>query len=144
MSRFKGSARPARPAAQAQDAILDGELVCLDQEIGKPLFHELLGGGGPCAYAVFDLLWLNGRDLRPLPLWRRKKALLKLIPRNRGVLLRVKSWKGKGIELSAATQELDLEGVRGQAQERFLDLPDPLVQDQEPELQPGGGSVRPI
>lgn len=27
------------------------------------------------AYAAFDLVWLNDRDLRVLPLWRRKRAL---------------------------------------------------------------------
>ena len=31
------------------------------------------------AYAAFDVLWLNGRDLRNLPLTRRKKRLEQLV-----------------------------------------------------------------
>lgn len=31
-------------------------------------------------FCAFDLLWLNGRDLRELPLVERKRSLRKLIP----------------------------------------------------------------
>lgn len=111
MKRFQTLADQLRPKVKARNAVLDGEIVCLDRDTGIPQFYELMRGAGSCYYAAFDVLWLNGRDLRLQPLWRRKRALLRLIRRNNGALLRVKSWKGKGIELFAAAQALDLEGI---------------------------------
>lgn len=55
---------------------LDGELVALDDE-GKSSFQLLqsrnLGAQPPLFYYVFDILNLGGRDLRGLPLTRRKE-----------------------------------------------------------------------
>lgn len=42
-----------------------------------PDFYALMLRRETPAYAAFDLLWLNGRDLRAQPLWRRKMALKK-------------------------------------------------------------------
>jgi hypothetical protein len=44
-----------------RDAILDGEVVALDQE-GRQDFQLLMRGGGNLHYAVFDVLWLKGKD----------------------------------------------------------------------------------
>jgi len=44
-----------------------------------PDFNALFFARRAPAYAAFDLLWLNGRDFRPLPLWRRKNALRRLV-----------------------------------------------------------------
>jgi ATP dependent DNA ligase-like protein len=65
--------RPLRPTAQLpiQDAILDGELVCLDAD-GRSMFMELMRRRQDACYYAFDLIWLNGVDLRPLPLLDRK------------------------------------------------------------------------
>src|SRR5918911_2628674 len=50
----------------AKSAILDGEILSINSE-GQPIFRDLLkSGAGSLAYAVFDLLWLNGKDLRGL------------------------------------------------------------------------------
>ncbi len=57
-----------------QDAILDGEATGVWGEQGEPLFH------------VFDLPWLNGRDLTRLPLHARRAAL-EALPLRRPVLL---------------------------------------------------------
>ena len=43
------------------DAILDGEIVVLD-ETGKPQFYELLRRRGEPVFYAFDCLMLNGRD----------------------------------------------------------------------------------
>jgi bifunctional non-homologous end joining protein LigD len=48
------------------DAILDGEIICAD-ETGRPIFIEMLRGRHPMCFIAFDLLWLNGEDLRPDP-----------------------------------------------------------------------------
>jgi bifunctional non-homologous end joining protein LigD len=52
---------------RVNDAIIDGEIVCLDSE-GRSIFNELLHRKGVPAFYAFDLLYLNGRDLRQLPL----------------------------------------------------------------------------
>jgi hypothetical protein len=43
--------------------ILDGEVVALDPE-GRQDFRSLLARKGNLHYAAFDVLWLNGKDLR--------------------------------------------------------------------------------
>jgi bifunctional non-homologous end joining protein LigD len=59
--------------------VLDGEAVahCAD---GLPDFHRLLGDGKAtaCLYA-FDLLDIDGEDLRPLPLEQRKERLARAL-----------------------------------------------------------------
>jgi bifunctional non-homologous end joining protein LigD len=36
---------------------------------------------GPFCFYAFDLVWLDGKDLRGLPLIKRKALLRKLLPR---------------------------------------------------------------
>lgn len=62
-----GTGRAARDELRIRSAILDGEIVSLDEE-GRQIFRRMLAGRGHLHYAGFDLLWLNGRDLRSLPL----------------------------------------------------------------------------
>src|ERR1700686_932428 len=59
---------------KVKNAVIDGELVCLDAE-GRSIFNELLHRKGVPAFYAFDLLYLNGRDLRQLPLVERKEKL---------------------------------------------------------------------
>src|SRR5690242_9909256 len=54
--------------------ILDGEVICLDQD-GRPQFNQLFYRRGEPYFYAFDLLYLNGRDLRQLPLIERKRIL---------------------------------------------------------------------
>ena len=49
-----------------QNAILDGEIVCLDKN-GVSRFYQLLHGKAEPVFYAFDLLWLPGEDLRPEP-----------------------------------------------------------------------------
>src|ERR1043166_8539902 len=58
-------------ALPLEATILDGEIVHLDTD-GKPLFYDLLRRSSPQHFVAFDLLWLNGRDLRGLPLIDRR------------------------------------------------------------------------
>jgi bifunctional non-homologous end joining protein LigD len=63
-------------------AILDGEVVILD-ESGKSDFQLMQNYQktmtGDLYYYIFDLLYLNGHDLRELPLIERKEILKKLL-----------------------------------------------------------------
>jgi bifunctional non-homologous end joining protein LigD len=61
------------------DAILDGEVVCLDAQ-GRSQFAPLLFRRGDPVFAVFDIVWLNGEDLRSMPLLYRKRRLAQLLP----------------------------------------------------------------
>lgn len=45
------------------EAVLDGEIVCLDDR-GRPQFYDLLRRRGEPIFYAFDLLWLDGEDLR--------------------------------------------------------------------------------
>jgi ATP-dependent DNA ligase len=64
-------------AWKAKTAILDGELVSLDDE-RRDRWNLLLRRRPEPAFYAFDLLWLNGKDLRQLPLIERKKRLSQL------------------------------------------------------------------
>jgi len=75
------------------DAILDGEIICAD-EPGRPIFLEMLRGRHPVCFVAFDLLWLNGEDLRPLPLIERKAGLETLQSHRRGSRVDRRSWEG--------------------------------------------------
>jgi hypothetical protein len=73
------------PSAEALgelgDRHLDGEIVALDNT-GHPRFEWLVNRGpqkGTLVYYVFDLLSLDGKDLRRLPLEKRKARLAKLL-----------------------------------------------------------------
>jgi bifunctional non-homologous end joining protein LigD len=72
------------------EAVLDGEIVVLDEE-GKSHFQLLQNYGNTrsdrLVYYVFDLLYLDGHDLRSLPLRRRKEILAEVIGRRAAVRL---------------------------------------------------------
>jgi len=99
----------------ADEAVLDMEAVVLDGH-GKSNFQSLqnaLGEGGDSksivAY-VFDLLYLNGKDLTPLPLLERKRKLETLLGKSK--TLRYSGHViGQGEEMFAKACEAGLEGI---------------------------------
>lgn len=108
--RFDELSAILREQIDARDAVLDGEIVALDRN-GRPSFRELMRRTSTVAYAVFDVLWLNGRDLRPLPLERRKRLLDLAVPANTAHVMKVLSIESDGAALFKATEKLDLEGI---------------------------------
>ena len=93
------------------DAILDGEIICAG-ETGWPIFIEMLRGRHPVCFVAFDLLWLNGEDLRALQLVERKARLKRLLRRRSNHLIaEALSIGGRGRALLAAVEEHDLEGI---------------------------------
>jgi bifunctional non-homologous end joining protein LigD len=81
MRRFGALSQQIRALLTGQRAILDGEIVVLDSE-GRSIFADLMMGRGEPSYCAFDLVWLNGRDLRHKPLLERKRMLRQLVPKN--------------------------------------------------------------
>lgn len=96
---------------KVKNAVLDGELVCLDAE-GRSIFNELLHRKGSPIFYAFDLLYLNDRDLRQRPLIERKRLLRDVIDKSR--LLDVvcgKYVEGRGVDLFREVCDRNLEGV---------------------------------
>jgi len=84
--KFKSVAK-AVAALQADSAILDGEVVATDPA-GQPSFQVLqnrgkLPPGHQLIYYVFDLLFLNGQDLKRKPLSERRAALPQILKNTR-------------------------------------------------------------
>lgn len=101
--------RVARVIA-GREVILDGDIVSLDAR-GRPVFRDLLKGRGFLAFAASDLLWLDGHDLRPLPLAERKRRLADLLPHDTGPLYKVFTLVEHGRALFEATRKMELDGV---------------------------------
>jgi bifunctional non-homologous end joining protein LigD len=59
------------------EALIDGEAVALDEK-GRSRFEALQQGGESMLYA-FDLLWLDGQDLRGRPIEERRELLASLL-----------------------------------------------------------------
>ncbi|MES3037850.1 MAG: DNA ligase D [Bdellovibrionota bacterium] len=98
------------------DVIIDGEVVALDQE-GRSDFQNLQnsmssGRTGDIVFYGFDLLYLNGEDLRELPLIERKAKLQKLIKSARQNLLRFSEhFEVEGHSFLKAACSFKLEGI---------------------------------
>ena len=106
-----------------REAVLDGEIVCFDEQ-GRPSFELLqrrmhvtapatvrrLAQRTPVVYAIFDLLYLDGHSLCELPYSERRARLEELD-------LGGPAWRvpaahfGAGERLLAATREQGLEGL---------------------------------
>ena len=93
-------------------AIIDAEVVCSGED-GVPDF-ELLHDRANDHIAVacaFDLLMLNGEDLRRKPFADRKAALRKVLRRSRKGIQYVEHTEGDGEEMFQAACKLGLEGI---------------------------------
>jgi len=96
---------------KVKDAIVDGEIVRLDSE-GRSIFNELLFRRGCPIFYAFDLLYLNGRDLRQLPLIERKEKLRAVIDRSElPDVICGKYIEGRGVDFFKAVCQHNLEGV---------------------------------
>ncbi len=109
-TRFKNLCQSIATDLKADNAILDGEIVCLDDQ-GRSRFYDLMFHRGEPYFYAFDLLWMDGADLRDLPLVERKRKLRKLIPRTPSSVLYLDHINGKGVALFKLCCERDLEGV---------------------------------
>ena len=95
---------------RAQTAVLDGEIVCLD-ETGQTNFENLLFHRGEPRFYAFDLLSSEGTDLRYLPLEQRKHGLRALLPQIGERLLYCDHVELAGEEFFWLACQRDLEGI---------------------------------
>src|SRR4029079_19599923 len=63
---------------KAKEVVLDGEVVALDEK-GAARFQLLQQGERRERIFVFDVLWLDGRDLRQLTYLERRKILERVL-----------------------------------------------------------------
>jgi bifunctional non-homologous end joining protein LigD len=108
----------------AKTAILDGEIAALDEH-GVPSFERLqrritvadpasiaaLARNTPVVLFLFDLLYLDGYDLRSLPLIERKSLLKQIV--TPGDLIQYSEHFDDGAALLEAVKQRGIEGVVG-------------------------------
>src|SRR5438270_3324041 len=96
----------------ARQAVLDGEVVVLDEE-GRPSFQLLQNRGTesrPMQYLVFDIVYFDGQRLFKVPLEDRKR-LLRDVVRDAAVLRYSDHVLGQGKAFFKAAQQKRLEGI---------------------------------
>ena len=89
---------------------LDGEIVCFGTD-GKPDYYDLLRRRSPQHFCAFDLISLDGQDLRNHSLIERKRLLRSLIPAQPCAVVYVDYIVGLGTRFFDACCRLDLEGI---------------------------------
>ena len=94
-------------------AILDGEAAVPDQRGVTHIDHLNAARDAPerLAFFAFDLLWLNGEDLRRRPLLERKATLTKLLRRAPERVVYSDHWSGDGRDLFRKVGEFGGEGI---------------------------------
>src|SRR5918995_2197846 len=105
----------ALAALPAQDLILDGEAVVADSR-GVPdfgLLHADLAAGRKdrLLYYAFDLLYLDGLDLRGARLTERKRLLRELLAGASERILFAEHLEGEGAEIQERACAMGLEGI---------------------------------
>jgi bifunctional non-homologous end joining protein LigD len=108
--RFSDLAKAIPGDITADDAVLDGEIVVLDSN-GQSLFYELMRSRAVPIFAAFDLLWLNGTDLRDQPLLERKRRLRRIVRKRAKRMLYVDHIKQNGKAMFAEVCKRDMEGI---------------------------------
>ncbi|HKD80929.1 MAG TPA: DNA ligase D [Candidatus Angelobacter sp.] len=129
--QFAPVAEALQQCVKAETAIIDGEVVALDEK-GKPSFQHLQNYTGfgtkpalkgvappPLNFFAFDLLYLNGYDLRKAALIDRRQLLASILLPSESVRYS-DHFAGKGEELLQAVRAQGLEGIIAkQAQSRY-------------------------
>lgn len=95
------------------NAIVDGEIVVLEEN-GKSNFGALQNwrseADGEIYFYVFDVLWLNGKDLMQIPLSERRNILKQMIQGNNIIRLS-ENFEVSGIKFFNTVKKMGLEGI---------------------------------
>ncbi|MEO8875375.1 MAG: DNA ligase D, partial [Polyangiaceae bacterium] len=114
-SRFPEVAK-AVAALPARELVFDGE-ACAIGDDGVPSFQKLQRwlsherAGSSLTFPVFDLLWLDGRDLRKEPLENRRSLLEDLVKGAPAPLSFAAAMEGDFTDILAVAREAGLEGL---------------------------------
>jgi bifunctional non-homologous end joining protein LigD len=113
-------------ALKVKDAIIDGEIVALDEQ-GRSSFQllqqfEMGREKPPLYYYVFDILRLNGKDVRNRPLVERKSMLESILP-ERNSIIRYSAALGENANsLLQQARKLGLEGLIGKKKDSTYEV----------------------
>ena len=109
--RFEKLAALLRVALKTSRVIIDGELVAFDDS-GMPDFWAVNQARVQARINVlaFDLMMLNGRELRPQPLIERRRRLMSLVEERGGPLRYSEDFSDASV-LLAACEKMGMEGV---------------------------------
>ena len=110
LSRFEALADQVAAVLDVDEALIDGEVIATD-ETGRPQFYELLRVPRRASYVAFNVLWLDGTDLRSLPLDERRQRLQGILPKGSPIVSEALSVAGRGRELFELMCANDLEGI---------------------------------
>jgi bifunctional non-homologous end joining protein LigD len=95
------------------NAVVDGEIVVVNDK-GIPDFSDLQGwrseADGHLNYYLFDILWLDGKDLMQLPLTERREILRSVVPQN-SIIKHSENFDATGKEFFALAERMGLEGI---------------------------------
>lgn len=100
---------------KCQFALIDGEVIVRDKN-GLSGFAALRAAieGAPHRLVMFafDLLWLEGQDLRRMPLFERREKLRRLLPKDRRCPIQFSEhYEGDGAALFKHACAIGLEGI---------------------------------
>jgi bifunctional non-homologous end joining protein LigD len=119
-----GSVARAVALIRAHKVLLDGEVVAFDKE-RVSRFQLLQNGAASAVYAVFDCLYISGRDLRREPLSARRPAAESAIGKIKGLMIS-RRLAENGLEAFKIAQKRGYEGLLAK------DLSSPYVEGRSP------------
>ncbi|RWF41839.1 MAG: DNA ligase [Mesorhizobium sp.] len=98
----------------AKSFILDGEMIAPEPD-GRPNFHRMHSrmtwNAEQLAFVAFDILHLDGQDLRSLPAIERKAKLWDLVKPAKGIIQYSEHVDGGGAAFFEAVEKMGLEGM---------------------------------
>jgi bifunctional non-homologous end joining protein LigD len=109
LSRFPFVAEALQPVVVGE-AILDGEIVAIDPT-GRSDFQLLGERNVEHQFVVFDLLWLEGEDLRSRPIEERRELLESVVANSQKPLVLAQRVEGTAEEALEGARAQNLEGV---------------------------------
>jgi bifunctional non-homologous end joining protein LigD len=96
------------------NAVVDGEIIVMNDK-GAADFSDLQGwrseADGHLGYYIFDILWLDGKDLTQLPLSKRREILRSVVPEEHPTLKMSESFDAEGKEFFRLASRFGLEGI---------------------------------
>ena len=112
--KFEKIAKSIEKIAREIPFVLDGEVVCFNSSGASDfglLQQNIKNNKDNFTYVVFDLLALNGKDLRTLPLLERKEHLKNLLDGSDKNILFSSHVIGNGKKCFKMAKDLNLEGI---------------------------------
>ncbi|MBZ9705406.1 DNA ligase [Mesorhizobium sp. ESP7-2] len=99
---------------KAKSFILDGEMIAPEPD-GRPNFHamhsRMAWNAELLAFVAFDIMHLDGQDLRALPAIERKAILWEMVKPADGIIQYSQHVEGNGAAFYAAADSMNLEGI---------------------------------